>query len=99
MLLPDESGSAIVAILPLGGAWQHVRTQRSERYSLILTIPAGLAHGRYELAVHSGAGGPSGWSASLPFSVNSAEIWLQKLWNIRVVRGVDILQADATEAE
>lgn len=83
LLLPDESCSATIAFRPVGEKWMHISPTKSERYSLIASLPAGLAGGRYELAVHPGSGGLEGWSAPLPFTVKSPEVWPQNIWNVR----------------
>ena len=83
MLLPDDSGAAMIAIRATGDAWQQVVPAKAERYSLIATLPANLPNGPYELSVHNGSGGPAGWSEPLRFTVKSPEAWPQTRFNVR----------------
>jgi hypothetical protein len=83
LLLPNESGSASIAIRPAGGSWQQLRPGKAERYSLLAILPATLPAGEYEIAVHNGSGGQYGWSTPIAFNVKQPERWPQKIWNVR----------------
>jgi hypothetical protein len=82
-LLPDDSGSATIAIRPAGGAWRKIQPSKSERYALTARLPADLADGSYDLSIHNGSGGPAGWSPLHSFTVKKPEQWPQQRWNVR----------------
>lgn len=83
LLLPDGSGSSLIAIRAAGDRWQTFPATSADRYSILAKLPATLAPGAYELALHNGCGGAASWSAPLAFHVKQPENWPQRQWNVR----------------
>ena len=82
-LLPGDKGSPRVAIRPAGGEWISLVVTNAERYSLLAQLPANLAEGRYELAVHNGFGGAAGWGEPLAFEIKSPDAWPATIFNVK----------------
>ena len=82
-LLPGDKGSPRVALRPAGGEWISLVVTNAERYSLLAQLPANLAKGKYELAVHNGFGGAAGWSEPLAVEIKNPDVWPAKIFNVK----------------
>jgi len=56
---------------------------KSSCYALRLAIPADLAAGRYEVAVHNGFGGDAGWRNVGTVTVKAPEPWPSQVFNVK----------------
>lgn len=81
-LLPGDLGHPRVA-LRRDGRWTEVRVTRAERFSLRAMLPANLGEGRYELWVQNGYGGAAGWSGPLGVEIKRAEVWPDRVFDVK----------------
>jgi hypothetical protein len=83
-LLPGDKGTPRASLRPVGKTnWIDLKLTKSERFSLIAQIPAGLAEGAYELWVQNGFGGAQGWGGPAPIQVKAASQWPSKVFNVK----------------
>jgi hypothetical protein len=82
-LLPHDLGTARVALRATEGNWLDLTVTNSERFSLWAQLPSNLAEGHYELWIHNGFGGASGWGGPLAVEIKKPDVWPDKIFNVK----------------
>ena len=81
-LLPGDKGTPKISLLRAGKAVE-LSTEKAEKFSLQVKLPADLAVGTYDLRVHNGFGGDAAWSAPLKVEIKKGERWPDKVFNVK----------------
>ena len=82
-LLPGDKGSPRAELHSADGKWISLALTNVERFSLRAQLPADLAEGRYELWIHNGFGGASGWGGPLAVEIKKPDVWPDKIFNVK----------------
>ncbi len=97
--VPGAEGPARVSVRAEGeGSWLAAAVTSAEPYSLVAKLPPGLAEGGHELCVHNGCGGGAGWSAPLRIQVRKADVWPDRVFNVKQFGAAGNDVQDDTEA-
>lgn len=82
-LLPGNLGSPRAELKSADGNWISLVLTNAERFSLQAQLPPNLAEGRYELWIHNGFGGASGWGGPLAVEIKTPDAWPEKVFNVK----------------
>ena len=82
-LLPGDQGSPRAELHSADGRWISLTLTKVERFSLRAQLPADLAEGKYELWLHNGFGGATGWGGPLPVEIKKPDAWPDKIFNVK----------------
>jgi len=88
----------VVLCAKVDGRLTDVPVSKAEPFALTATLPTVLAAGAYELFVHNGRGGNAAWSAPLAVEVKAADVWPEKVFNVRDFGAKGDNVADDTKA-
>lgn len=86
-LLPHDLGTARAVLRAADGSWIDLAVTNAERFSLRAHLPSNLAEGRYELWIHNGFGGASGWGGPLAVEIKKPDAWPDKVFNVKEFGG------------
>lgn len=82
-LLPSDKGSPHAELHAANGKWIPLALKQVERFSLRAQLPADLMEGKYELWLHNGFGGVSGWGGPLAVEIKQPDFWPDKIYNVK----------------
>jgi hypothetical protein len=82
-LLPGDKGTAQAGLKTADGQWISLPVTQAERFSLRAQLPEDLKMGRYELWLHNGFGGAGGWGGALAVEIKQADIWPDKIFDVK----------------
>ncbi len=82
-LLPHDLGTACAALRAGDGKWIDLAVTNAGRFSLRAQLRGNVAEGRYELWIHNGFGGASGWGGPLAVEIKKSEVWPDKIFNVK----------------
>lgn len=78
-----DDAEATVALRPTaGGRDVWLKVSAADTWSVMATVPEGLAEGEYRVFVQNGHGGPGGWSEARSITVATSEQWPQTVYDV-----------------
>ncbi len=97
LLTPTSAGRLRVALRSEQGQIIQLAMLSADKYSITARLPASLAAGRYQIWLHNGYGGPSGWGGGLLLNVKPAAMWPATVFNVKDLgaRGDNISDASS----
>jgi hypothetical protein len=69
-------------LLMEGPQTRHVALDPGGPYQRVVNLPKDLAPGTYQCRLHTGRGGPQGWSEALPLAIEAAAPWPTRVYNV-----------------
>jgi len=98
-LLPGDKGQPLISLqAAAGGPAMGIKPDKSEKFSLLATLPKDLSPGIYELRVSNGFGGGAGWSDPLKVEIKRQVAWPDKEFNVKSFGALGDDSTDDTQA-